>query len=135
LVSYDIIPTERGFNVIPRKYDYIQPIKAEIDDFGFWKVQTKLDLFGEEHWMNRCDLLPAYAFRKLEDAIVDEIYSGWKSPKSQNGYVHKNVKKWAKVKSTKAGKQWDSEVCSFDEFEEIEGESIEPEWSHDGKML
>jgi hypothetical protein len=44
-------------------------------------------------------------------------------------------KEYAKAKSTKVGKQWDSEVCSFDEFEEIEGNSIEPEWSHDDKML
>lgn len=102
MASYDIIPTERGFQVIPRKYEYIQPIKAEIDEFGFWKVQQKSVFFGEENWMDRCELLPAYAFRKLEDAIVDEIYSDWKSPKSQNGYVHKNVKAWAKKETGKS---------------------------------
>lgn len=102
MASYDIIPTERGFQVIPRKYDYIPPFEANIDEYGFWRVKQKGNIFGGEDWFGSSDEVPAYAFRKLEDVVVSEIYFDWKSPKNPNGYVHKNVKKWAKNETGKS---------------------------------
>lgn len=34
---------------------------------------------------------------------------------------------YSRAKNRPIGRHWDSEVCSFDEFEEIEGDSIYPD--------
>lgn len=98
MASYDIIPTERGFQVIPRKYDYIPPFEANIDEYGFWKVK-KVGL-KDTDWTTT--ELPAYSFRKIEDDILEKIYRNWKSPKNPQGWAAKGLIKWAKNETGKS---------------------------------
>jgi hypothetical protein len=40
---------------------------------------------------------------------------------------------FAKAKNVTVGKHWDSEVCGFDEFEEVDGDPIYPNVKFDRK--